>query len=492
MKTCFQRRSFGVARGDREVASSNLVTPTIDKLQDYAILYLVMPKAPEYTRKKQKQRDTQWAKEAHEKGAIQEFPGAPIWNDWLKEQYEAKKREVGFPRRIGRTALEIAAVSVLVAKELPRALTDERHKSNARKAQRLQRVVDRSNSAEAIPDTDLRKVEKSRLRRLGRGVMSALNSSNKKSLERTSQKAEHLSAKSKANRQDNMGPIEAWASNKLNRIDTKRQEKYLRRQKQFEAEKQVAWSKYLDENPEVKKRLIAEQEQRDKQFEIGSQSKRYSEMQGNASFATEYFVKRSAYSFSKAIPRRPDFQGSYDELAKSSVEHAAKNRQADDSISLLNRDLLFEMVEKKMPLSPDGVKRDGPVVFDGENHNTSQDFYNNDRQLFDDIRERCDYVGGVATSLWKMGFVEFNSETDIAGGGNRPGRRMNETIEWGQDQDTILASLAYDPENELHRIIAGDHVDSSDAKIQLAISGQQYAPEMSVRLVQQPALVSAA
>jgi hypothetical protein len=411
-----------------------------------------MPKAPEYTRKQKRQLNKELRQRAHEEGARQEFPSAPIWNDWLKEQREAKKREVGLPRRAGRAALEMTAVSVLVAKELPRA-------------------VSRANSSETIPDTDLRKVEKSRLRRLGRGVISALNSS-------------------KTNRQAQTGPVEAWASNKVGKIDRKRQEKHLRRQKQFEAEKQVAWNKYLDENPEVEKRLIAEQKQRDTQFEVNSQNERYHQMQSNASFATEYFVKGNSYSFSKALPRRPAFEGSYDELAKSSIKSAAKNRQEDGSIALFSPQILAGIVKEKLPLSGDTAERDGPAIYDGETRYTSQNFYNSDRQLRHDVQERYDYVGGVAASLWKMGFVEFDSEQDITSGN---GHRMNEAIEWSRGEDgTTFASLPYNPENELHRIIGGEQADPSNTRIQLAINdSQRYASEMSVSLIEQPALIHA-
>ncbi len=476
--------------GGREVAGSSPVTPTIDILYPLCYTLQVMPKAPEYTRKEQKQRHKQWVREAHEEGARQEFPGAPIWNDWLVEQHKAKKREVGLPRRIGRAALEKTAESVLIAKEIPRALTDARHKNSARNAQRLQRAVGRSNSAEAIPKTDLRVVEKSRLRRLGRGVISTLDNSNKKALERTSQQTEYLANKARAKRQANRGPVEAWASNKIGKIDRKRQEKHLLRQKQFEAEKQVAWNKYLDENPEVEKQLIAEQEQRDKQFEVNARYESYNQMQGSASFATEHFVNRNSYSFSKALPRRPQFEGSYDELAKSSVERAAKNRQEDGSITLFSPNSLASVVKERLSISPDTAERDGPAVYDGETRYTSQNFYNRNRELRQEVQDRYDYTGGVATSLWKMGFVEFESEESIPYGRGE----FNPDIEWSRDEDgTTFASLAYNPENELHRIIGGGQADPSSARIQLAINdSQRYAPEMSVSLIEQPALVHAA
>src|SRR3954469_11406477 len=99
-----------------------------------------MPRAPEYTRKEQKQRNKELGREAQERGARQEFPGAPIWNDWLKAQHEIKKREIGFPRRLGRAAVETAAVSVLIAKGAPRAVIEHRRESSAQKAKRLQKI----------------------------------------------------------------------------------------------------------------------------------------------------------------------------------------------------------------------------------------------------------------------------------------------------------------------------------------------------------------
>ncbi len=452
-----------------------------------------MPKAPEYTPKQKRQLNKEWRQKTHEEGERQDFPNAPVWNDWLKEQRETKKRQVGFTRRLGRAAVEATAITVLVAKQTPRAISEYREQSNAHKTKRLQRVVNRANSADTIPDTDLRKVEKSRLRRIGRGAMSIFNRSNEKALHNTSQKVERLASKNQANRQTKMGNVENWASNKMGYIDSKRQQTHQRRQEQFKADKQVAWDKYLDENPEVEKRVIAENNQRDRQYEVDSQNKRYFEMQRDARYATNYFAEGNSYSFSKALPRRPGFEGSYDELAKSSVESAAKYRQEDGSITLFSPDTLFGIVEEKMPMSGDSAQRDGPIVHDDQGtHYTNWDFNNNDRQLFSEIRESDDYVGGVATSLWKMGFVEFDSERDISSGS---GHRMNEAVEWSSSEDgtTTFASLAYNPDNELHRIVAGDQADPTNSRIQLAINNSQgYAPEMSVNLVEQPALVHAA
>lgn len=223
-------------------------------------------------------------------------------------------------------------------------------------------------------------------------------------------------------------------------------------------------------------------------------------MQRNASSATEYFVKSNTYSFSKALPRRPQFQGSYDELAKSSVEFAAKNRQEDGSIALLSSNTLTGIVKERLPLSPDDVHRDGPQVtyrrivptgYEESTANTSQSFRNNEQELFQELQGGYDYTAGVATSLWKMGFVEFDSEKDIVSG---DGHRMNPDIGWSRGEDgTTFASIPYNPENELHQIIAGDPIDTADARIQLAINDKnRYAPEMSVSLVHEPALAYAA
>ena len=447
-----------------------------------------MPRAKPFTRKEKKQL----AKAAHAQGNIQEFPGAPIWNDWLRQQSEARKREIGLPRRIGRSVLEVAAVSVVFAKALQRDITDERYKNNVRKAERLQHVVDRAISAETLSSTDLRTVEMSRLRRLGHGVMGVLNRSNERSLNRTAQKVEDLGQKSKANHEAKAGSIESWAKRKLSHIDTKRRDKHLSRQKQFKNEKDAAWAKYLKENPEVQKRLIAEQKQLDSQIEVNTRHRLVSRMRVNASFATEYFAGGNSYSFSKALPRRPEFEGSYDDLAKSSIERAAKNRNEDGSISLFGSDILTSIVHDRLPLSPEDFRRDRPSINDGQPRYTSQDFYDNAQLLNQEVSGRCDYVGGIATSLWKMGFVEFDSERDITSGN---GHRMNPAIEWSHGDDgATLASLPYNHENELHRIIGGEKSnDPTNARIQLVINtSEPYAPQMSVSLVRQPALAYSA
>src|SRR3954469_22777494 len=100
-----------------------------------------MPRAPELNRKQRRQL----AQQDYEKGNVQEFPGTPIRNEFVNEQLEAKKREIGLPRRIGRAALETAAVAVVVAKQTSRGISQYREENNAHKAERLQRVVNRAN-----------------------------------------------------------------------------------------------------------------------------------------------------------------------------------------------------------------------------------------------------------------------------------------------------------------------------------------------------------
>ncbi len=455
-----------------------------------------MPKAPKYTKKEQIQRDIQWRREskraARLEGAQEAFPGAPIWNDWIHEQRQAKKRDVGFTKRLGRAAVSTVANLVLIAKDVPRVFSENREEGNRQKAERYQRSVNLANSKAVLPQTHLGEIAKSKRRRLGLHILSLTNRVNRNGLQRSTQKAERLAKKNQAASNAKRGPVESWANKKLDLIDDKRQQALDRRLAQFETEKQKAWEKHLEENPEKRKRLTAEQNQRDRQYEVNMQNDRYFEMQKKANQLGESFAKRDSDAFSRSLPRRFGITASdYDDLAKSTLKQAADKRYIGGSFSLLNYQILGDVVTQELPLTPTSVKRTGPVALENSGKAfTTESFTSNNWQLHNNIQDQTDYVGGAAAALWKLGFVEFDSDTAIRRSGES---RMNDAIEWSQGEDgSTLASLAYDPDNELHRIVAGEPVDPQNARIQLAINDSQgYGTEMDLQLIRQPAYAHA-
>jgi hypothetical protein len=88
-----------------------------------------------------------------------------------------------------------------------------------------------------------------------------------------------------------------------------------------------------------------------------------------------------------------------------------------------------------------------------------------------------------------MGFVNYQNESDVAYGNGA----FDPEVIWEQGRNgTTYASLAYDPENVLHRIVAGDHLNPTSGRIQLAIGGyDRHASDMSVSLVHQSELAAA-
>jgi hypothetical protein len=441
-----------------------------------------MSKVPKHTTKRPKKELRQ---KVQERAMRPDFEGAPIWNDWLVEQYEAKKREVGLLRRIARTAISGFAGAVIVAEMasiMPAAIAEAHHKQRANKLQPA-----KSQKQEMA----------------GR---------------QSRQKAKEAGRKVDAWENRSAGRLGSWALGHRERIQRKRRDTYQRRLKEFEMAKEVSWKKHVDQTPELKERLIAEQKQNDRQYEINETNNRYQEMQTRGQFVAEQLVVQKPDSIAAALPQRPDLlpKGSYSAFAKLTRMRAAKHRQEDGSISLFSRAAMGEYVLSNVNLTPKDAEyspeaidvivsskrpiEEGATNWDYVNHKwaahtqksnfTSAGFRSSNNQLEAKIGYGHDYVGGVATSLWKMGFVEFDTHDGVVADSGR----MNEAVEWSQGENgATFASLAYDPENELHRIIAGDQADPSNSRIQLAINDTQgYAPEMSISLTEQPVLVHVA
>lgn len=192
-------------------------------------------------------------------------------------------------------------------------------------------------------------------------------------------------------------------------------------------------------------------------------SNTFSRIVRKSDYAIEYFSKGSAYSFAKSIPRRSTgthegFDGSYQELAKSTLGDALKHQKEDGTIPLLG------IEAEKMRFAA---------------HEHAGD------SLREITRAETSYVEGASTALWQLGFVEFDNEHDVKYGKGQ----FNPSIEWGQteNQQGTTASIAFNPNNELHQMLVTDASTFTNPRIEVDVfngSDPRSAGRMDLRVVE--------
>jgi hypothetical protein len=225
------------------------------------------------------------------------------------------------------------------------------------------------------------------------------------------------------------GPLTTWAKRHLHdakgRARSRRQvvEK-INQQSQVQASRD-----YLERNPDVKSQLDQE-----------AYATNVATVRADTSRGQEYLYKtmldtglygRDGYSFSKSIPRRPSYEGEqgftgeYRELAETTLQLAMSDRQADGSIPLMS-------LRRADDQAKQGLAQGESV-----------------QSLI--ARQRAD-IGGVATTLWQLGYFSVADEKDIPSGK----MSVNPTTTWEKTDQGMAARLSYDPTNELHQLLLGD------------------------------------
>lgn len=132
------------------------------------------------------------------------------------------------------------------------------------------------------------------------------------------------------------------------------------------------------------------------------------------------------------------------------------------TISLLNRSLLAQRFNKKEQASG---YRDASF------------------KISDAYRDGREYVQGVDTALWKLGFVEFDSESDVHVGRGR----FNPDVQWNQNPDNLTAQLAFNPENELHQMLVSQAGEFANPMIEIETAADSRNPSanyMNLRIVE--------
>lgn len=212
------------------------------------------------------------------------------------------------------------------------------------------------------------------------------------------------------------------------------------------AARNTAVTDFRDKYPNVALQEADLQKEWQRQENVRLRKKIFTDISRRSSFATEYFQRRSAYSFSKSLPRRTSygtekgFEGNYADLARDTLQSALTYRKKDGSIPLLGRDITTERFKDKESSRPVNLRQSEEA-----------------------------YVEGVSTAMWQLGFVQFENERQI----NYGSGTFNPDITWERSPDGVstTASLAFDPENELHQMIMPEGSNFSNPQVQVEISG---------------------
>lgn len=176
-------------------------------------------------------------------------------------------------------------------------------------------------------------------------------------------------------------------------------------------------------------------------------------------YILQYFPE-SIYSFAKLIPREgdPGFNGNYKELAKKTLESALTFRDENDSIPLLGAELerrrLQSDLDRGMPI---------PEAIDHERT----------------------YIDGVSTLLWKLGYVLFKNERDVAMGRGE----YNPILKIVRDADSDRLQIPFDPKNELHHMLAPDvtAIGGDDKVVEIVMPLREHEPySMNIRVLGTP------
>jgi hypothetical protein len=233
-----------------------------------------------------------------------------------------------------------------------------------------------------------------------------------------------------------------------------------KRDKQRGEAREVTVAKFREEHPNVALQEADLHKKWEREEAERQREEAFSSVVTRSRNATEYFRRRIGSSFSKYIPgRETGFNGSYLDLAKTTMGNALTHQRKDGAIPLLGYGIEKERFEAKeaagTPLS--------------------------------DIKGSD--VGGASTALWKLGFVELEERMVRYAGG-----KFNPDIEWGQTEDRsgVTADLAFDPENELHRMLVPESSEFSNPRIQVEMSNDTDTPYMDLRVVEAVAPIAVA
>ena len=221
-----------------------------------------------------------------------------------------------------------------------------------------------------------------------------------------------------------------------------------------------AASRYRAKFPE-----IAERERKEHEANILHDVSR--SLRNRRDYIIDYFPSY-IYSFAKAIPRRPSrtgergFTGDYHEFAKSALESALTYKMEDGTVPLLGA-----MLEQKRL---DDDQKQGQSVYEAG-------------------RTETNYIDGISTALWQLGFVQVEKESDVAAY-NRG--KYNPDLQLEKTSDSVIVRIPFDAENDLHRMLV-DEGDGDGKMIQIGMFPRNYGHSyMNMSVVEAPVLARAA
>ncbi len=180
-----------------------------------------------------------------------------------------------------------------------------------------------------------------------------------------------------------------------------------------------------------------------------------------------YFADRNLYSFAKTIPRRTKdsmgekgFDGDYRELARETL-HGLLGHSTGGATQLVGQKVNEQLFEDRL-------------------RGTSSTVGSTAEQAA--FAERTSpHANNVSTLLWQLGFVQFESEEEVP----RSKGRFNPDAEWHSDGDLTRVSLPYDPNNDLHVMVAEANglVDPGAIELSMPKPHSRTAPYMNMTMV---------
>lgn len=244
--------------------------------------------------------------------------------------------------------------------------------------------------------------------------------------------------------------------NFIGRIAASRLNKMFKRGIEQTERKQVvherAVAKYREQHPEIAEHEAKLQNELQKKHDKEYKRNTLNELLANSEYVIDSFGGNKAsfggnkaYYFSSCIPRRPEFDhspgftGDYATLAKQTLSSAMTYKTEDGIIPLLG----FNLEQERLA-----------------NH------YKENQSLAVIREHETRYVKGVSTALWQLGFVQFKNEKDIS---YRNGN-FNPSIKWEKTYDDVTARIPFDPDNELHQMLAPNQNTNARSMLELKMS----------------------
>jgi len=382
-------------------------------------------------------------------------PNEPNWQHWLAAQSrETRGQKIREGAGYHAAALVIGAhaVSWATRKNAGEARVKLHNKVGSTAGRLLPRVARQYEKVSTAAET-----RPTRIRKIGKAVLGAANVTTEFIKNRSTTVAERQRERIDTTYPTydvNRSRVARKAHNHRESLIQEKLDKHSASLAEFDRQRERARARYASVAPLV-------EEFKNDELIKGERHKTLRSLDTQAEHLVTALYKEDIGEFSKSVPGRAvdrhtgsigyPFDGDYLSQATSTLQTATDNfTKPDGSIRLLDRSHWQETIE--------GAGFQSPAEVQAVERNAS------------------DYISGVGTLLWQLGFVEYDNETDIP----MAQGKFNPNIEWGRDEDNIIYSLPFDSANPLHQTLAGGSAPGHSVQIVMPI--EPHHTDLSLRL----------